>query len=129
MFSTHGGQAVPIWTRGNFSRLHRFAAPRSKNNIWIGLTDLVWRDDTLRRGAFGSQIGKDVFTADTFNQFAHPGDAGNERFVPFLKINTRTTFNLCYWREPFTEFIQQFFTFAFAIYDACEGNYIVDTHD
>ena len=98
MFSTHGGQAVPICTRGNFSRLHRFALRLSKNNIWIGLTDLVWRDPSGAARLVRKLAKMSSPPTRSLNQFAHPGDAGNERFVPFLKINTRTTFTFCYWR-------------------------------
>src|SRR5258705_13711815 len=87
---TNRRQFVPAGPRGDGRCRHRLAAPRGKDDFWIGAANLLWGHDASGRGPLRPQSGKDVIAPGALDQVTYPRDAGNERVVTFLEINVGT---------------------------------------
>src|ERR1043165_940736 len=87
--SLHCGNVAPAWPRSYFVALNRAAAPGGKDYLWIGAADLLGSNNTLRSRLVVSQGCKYINTSGALKQLADPCDPADQRFVPFLEINSR----------------------------------------
>jgi hypothetical protein len=65
-------------------------APGPDNDIRRASDHGIGCDDTILGRLAPGKLGKDIDTAGDRDQLGDPGDAGNHRIIPFLKIDFRT---------------------------------------
>src|SRR5215471_15869074 len=84
---THGVDALPAWAPPDGRDVHRLAAPRSKDDLWIPTDHLGRVDHPLGGRRLVSELGKDVATARELDDLGDPTNPRDERIVPLLEVH------------------------------------------
>ncbi len=117
---TNGGDLVPIGTSTYIRKANGASAPGGEDDFGVVFANLPREDDAIGGGAAGAQVRKDVLAAGALDQFADPGDAGDERVVPLFEIDARADFHFGYGSESPSKFGEASFAFQLRTNDARE---------
>src|SRR5262249_16867304 len=85
----HRRHPLPTGSARDGVAIHRLATPRGQDELGIPADDFVGRHDALARARTVPQLDKDIAASGDLDELRDPADAGDERIVPLLEVDTR----------------------------------------